>query len=213
MSPPTLSSSQAELQHTLLSSSQAELQHTLCFVLQHSDLCHDFKALCSLLSVSTGFASSVHASCAGRSSLTVATDFCSGAYVSGGLVPARPGLVQWLAKHAVLLRHLQHQCCHLGGILQSETQGLAASIGAAAALPEGLKLQSLSTNSMALLTAASSCSSLTQLQLQLDPENLGFGRACNASGGTSSQQALAAVTGVQLTPHKHASPNGCGGGV
>jgi hypothetical protein len=93
-------------------------------------------------------------------------------------------------------------------------QGLAASIGVAAALPEGLKLQSLSTNSVVLLTKIASCSSLTQLQLQLFPETLGFRRSFIASGGKALPQAIAAVTGAQLTLHKHASPKvGCCGGV
>jgi hypothetical protein len=113
----------------------------------------------------------------------------------------------------VLLRHLdtrQADALNLADIHEGKEAGeaVAAALDAAASLPGGLKLQSLSTSSVPVLNAAAahSSSSLTQLHLRmhaqsLDPESLS-NTAANSLKGAQAGQPKVALQPVRHCQHR-----------
>jgi hypothetical protein len=130
----------------------------LPYVLRKAEL--PMQTLCQLLCTSQATSKAVNTSCAGSRQLKVDVP-------PGGAV--QPGLCQWLERHAVLLQSLDTTRADWSAAANSKD--LTAALAKAAALPDGLMLQSLSAASLAVLQAAS-CSSLTSLQLCLPEETL-----------------------------------------
>lgn len=119
----------------------------------------------------------VHDNCAGSKEIKFAR--ASG---SPDSIYCSPRDISWISKHAVLLRTLRHvvdssrpRAQHGQSAADSTTgvEELAAALTKAAALPRGLKLRLLQTNSLSLVKAMhGSCSTLTCLDLSLSKEML-----------------------------------------
>jgi len=134
----------------------------LDYVLRHTDLCANVRALCSLLCCSQATADAVHRSCEGELTLVLDSSMCS-----------CPQLYQWLSKHAVLLRCLD-QLADIRSFkagAPKAAEGLAAALRASSSRHGGLKIRTLSTFSVPVAMAAS-CSSLVDLRLQLPASTL-----------------------------------------
>jgi hypothetical protein len=152
----------------------------LPFVLQHSLV----PAIGQLLCCSKATAAAVHTNLVGTFQLDLA---CKSVH--------QKHILAWISKHASLLCSMHHNYGFHINREDSSTESaedeaadrLAAALAKAAALPGGLKLQSLQTFSLSVLRAAS-CRTLTCLHLCLDKDML----------FPSVQETAAAITGEHI---------------